>query len=168
MEIVLLYIHNEMIQRRKHMNKLGDMHWAVMYYNCNARRLETYNILWYREEFIKNLKKKVTSKEEFIQKMKSEMMHHHWSKSEWEVILTNKDSRIIMSPLIGREDIEVDVTDRKDFDWVDFFNKQAEHYRNKTQIKIDVWDQIYYKWDEFIDYCWSFHHKWQRRKKNEI
>ena len=148
--------------------KPGDMCWAVMYYNCNARRLEIYNILWYREEFIKNLKKKVTSKEEFIQKMKSEMMYHHWSKSEWEVILTSKDDRIIMSPLISREDIEVDVTDKKDFDWVGFFNKQAEHYRNKTQIKIDVWDQIYYKWDEFIDYCWNFHHKWQRRKKDEI
>ena len=144
------------------------MHWTAMYYNCNAKRFESYNVLDYREDFVKKLKKKVTSKEEFTQKMKSELIYSFWSKCEWEVILTNKDGRIIMSPWVGPEDITLDVTDREDFNWVDFFNKQAEHYINKTEIKIDIWDQIFYKWDSFIDYCWNFHHKWQRKKSTEI
>lgn len=147
--------------------KLGDMHWIVMYYNCNAKEFQPYDVLRYREDFIKKLKKKVVSKEEFAQKMKSEMMYYFWSKCEWEVLLTNKDGRIIMSPWVGPEDVTLDVTDREDFDWVDFFNKQAEHYRDKITIKIDAWDQIFHQWSTFIDYCWDFHHKWQRRKNND-
>ena len=148
--------------------KPGDMHWTVMYYNCNAKRFELYDVLKYKEDFIKKLKKKVTSKEEFAQKMKSEMMYYFWSKCEWEVIITNKDGSIIMSPWVGPEDITLDVTDREDFNWVDFFNKEVGNYINKTSIKIDIWDQIFYRWDAFIEYCWNFHHKWQRRKQNNL
>ena len=147
--------------------KPGDMHWEAMYFDINAKQFKPYNVLNYREDFVKTLKKKVSSKEEFAQKIKSEMMYYFWSKTEVEVILTNKDGRIIMSPWVGPEDITLDVTDREDFDWVDFFNKKTEHYINKTQIKIDIWDQINYKFEEFIGYCWNFHHKWQRRKKND-
>lgn len=148
--------------------KPGNMYWEVMHYNCNAQRFEPYNVLWYREEFIKKLKKKVTSKEEFAQEMKSEFKHRFWSKCEWELVLSDKDGRIVMSPLIGPEDVTLDVTDRENFDWVDFFNKQMKYYSSKREIKIDVWDQINYKFDEFIDYTWNFHHKWQRRKKDEL
>ena len=145
----------------------GDMHWFVMYYNSNAKQFQSYDVLKYKEDFIKKLKKKVTSREEFTEKMKFEMMYYFWSKCEWEVILSNINNRIIMSPWVGPEDITLDVTDKEDFNWVDFFNKQSEHYVNKNRIKIDVWDQINYKFDEFIDYCWKFHHKWQRNKLKE-
>ena len=148
-------------------HKPGGMHWFAMYYNSNAKQFQPYDILKYREEFIKKLKKKVTSKEEFADKMKSEMMYYFWSKCEWEVILSNIDGRIIMSPWVGPEDIILDVTNKEDFNWTDFFNKQAEHYTNKYRIKIDIWDQINYKFVEFIDYCWNFHHKWQRNKPKE-
>jgi hypothetical protein len=147
--------------------KPGDMCWTAMYYNVNAKEFQPYNVLKYREDFVKKLKKKVASKEEFAQKMNSEMMYYFWSRTEAEVILTNKDGRIVMSPWIGPENITLDVTDREDFDWVDFFNKKAEHYIDKTVIKIDIWDQIHYKFDEFIDYVWNFHHKWERAKKAE-
>ena len=148
-------------------HKPGDMHWIAMYYNGNAKQFQPYDVLRYKEEFIKKLKKKVVSKEEFADKMKTEMMYHFWSRCEWEVVLSNCDSKIIMSPWVGPEDITLDVTNQEDFNWVDFFYKQAEHYINKDRIKIDVWDQINYKFDEFIDYCWNFHHKWQRKKPTE-
>lgn len=144
--------------------KKGDMRWDAMYYSWNDRKFKPYNVLAYREDVIKTLKKKVTSKEEFAQKMKSEMMYYFWSKTEVEVLLTNQDGRIIMSPWVGPEDIALDVTDREDFDWVGFFNKKAEGYINKTTIKIDIFSQLFYQWDAFIDYCWHFHHKWQRKK----
>ena len=140
------------------------MHWFVMYYNSNAKQFQPYNVLKYREEFIKKLKKKVASKEEFADKMKTEMMYYFWSKCEWEVILSNIDDRIIMSPWVGPEDVTLDVTDNEDFDWVGFFDKESERYINKNNIKIDVYTQLEYKWSHFIDYCWNFHHKWQRKK----
>ena len=143
--------------------KRGDMHWFTIYYDCNAKEFKPYDVLKYREGFIKKLKKKVASKEEFTQKMKTEMMYYFWSKCEWEVLLTNEDGRIIMSPWIGPEDIVLDVTDREDFDWVGFFSKEVERYIDKTTIKIDIYDQLKYRWDDFIDYCWNFRHKWQRK-----
>ena len=145
----------------------GDMHWFIMYYNSNAKQFQSYDVLKYKENFIKKLKKKVTSREEFTEKMKLEMMYYFWSKCEWEVVLSNINNRIIMSPWVGPEDVTLDVTNKEDFNWVDFFNKQSEHYVNKDRIKIDAWDQINYKFDEFIDYCWKFHHKWQRNKLKE-
>ena len=143
--------------------KPGDMYWTAIYYNSNAQEFQPYNVLKYKEDFVKQLKKKVESKEEFSQRMKSEMMYYFWSKCEIEVILTNQGDRIIMSPWIGPEDLILDVTDREDFNWVDFFNKKVECYTNKTKIKIDIWDQIFYQWDDFINYCWNFRHKWQRK-----
>ena len=141
--------------------------WLVLYYNPNADKIEYYNILKYREDFIKKLKKKCDTKEDFSEKMRQEMMYYYWSKCEWEVVLSNVNNRIIMSPWVGPEDITLDVTNKEDFNWVDFFNKQSEYYVNKDRIKIDAWDQINYKFDEFIDYCWKFHHKWQRNKLKE-
>jgi hypothetical protein len=148
--------------------KAVDMCWEAMNFDVNTEKFKPYNVLAYREDFIKKLKKKVSTKEEFTQQMKREMMYYFWSKCEWEVILTNKDGRIIMSPWVGPENITLDVTDREDFDWVDFFSQQAKRYINKISIKIDIWDQIFYQWDAFIDYCWNFHHKWQRRKNKHL
>jgi hypothetical protein len=144
--------------------KPGDMHWIVMYYNFNAKQFQPYDVLKYKEDFIKKLKKKVVSKEEFADKIRSEMMYYFWSKCEWEILLTNNNNRIIMSPWVGPENITLDVTNREDFDWADFFDKQAEHYIDKTTIKIDIYDQLKYRWNDFVDYCWNFHHKWQRKK----
>lgn len=145
-------------------HKIGDMHWLAMYYDVNAREFKPYNVLRYREDFIKQLKKKVTTREEFAEEMRSKMMYYYWSKCEVEVVLSKKDGRIIMSPWVGPKDVTLDVTDRPDFDWVDFFDKKASQFYKKDEIKIDIFDQLNYHWDDFIDYCWNFHHKWQRKK----
>ena len=154
---------------KKYDNKPGDMYWYVTLEDINSRQFKQYNVLQYRESFIKGLKKKVTSKEEFAKKLRSEMMYHFWSRCEYEVILSNEDGRIIMSPWLPceRYDYTLDVTDREDFDWVGFFHKKIESFRRKDRVKIDVFDQLDYRWNEFVDYCWNFHHKWQRKKVTE-
>lgn len=145
-------------------HKIGDMHWTAMCFDINAKEFKPYNVLRYREDFVKQLKKKVTTKEEFAKKMRSEMMYYYWGKCEAEVVLSKKDDRIIMSPWVGPDDITLDVTDRADFDWVGFFEKKTSEFYKKDEVKIDIFDQLNYRWDEFIDYCWNFHHKWQRKK----
>lgn len=150
---------------KKDYSKPGDMHWYAMYQDINSRKFEQYDVLKYRENFIKDLKKKVSSKEEFAKKLRSEMMYYFWGKCEVEVILANRDDRIIMLPWPpGPNDNSLDVTDREDFDWVGFFHKKANEFYRKDEIKIDIFDQLNYRWDEFVDYCWNFHHKWQRKK----
>lgn len=135
--------------------------WNVYYHSWNANEFKKLNILKEHGSFVeyikKHKKKYKDNKEEFANKLRSELMYYFWSKSEWEVIITKKDGRIIMTPWCGRkEDIELDVTDNEDFDWISFYNWMADKkYGKDGSIKIDVYDQVWYRWDEFVDYCWN-------------
>ena len=152
--------------------KLGDMHWYCKEYDCNANVIKDINVLRYREEDIKKMKKKSTTKEEFTELLKREMMWQYWSRCEYELIIElADDGNIWLKPWVGcrnPEEVKVNVMDDMSFDWKGFaeyhINKQI--YKNKA--KVDVFDQLQYRWNDFIDYCWNFHHKWQRRKTNDV
>lgn len=138
------------------------MEWNVFYHNWNANELKRFNILREHGSFAENVKKckkkYKNDKEEFAKRLKSELMYAFWSKSEWEVIITKKDTRIIMTPWCGRrEKIELDVTDDENFDWLGFYDwMKDKHYADKNgSIKIDVYSQVMYRFDEFVDYCWE-------------
>lgn len=141
--------------------------WLVKYFDCNAQKITDYDVLRYREDDIKKLKKKCSTKEEFAEELRRELMWSYWSKCEWELIIElTENNHILLKPWVSCRDEEynIDVTDDTSFDWKGF---AAEHigkqiYKNKA--KVDVWDQIFYRWDSFIDYCWNYHHKWQRKK----
>lgn len=143
------------------------MTWLVKNFDQNAQKITDYDVLKYREDEIKKLKKKCSTKEEFAEELRRELMWSYWSKCEWELIIElTEDNHILLKPWVGCRDEEynIDVTDDTSFDWKGF---AAEHigkqiYKNKA--KVDVWDQIFYRWDSFIDYCWNYHHKWQRKK----
>lgn len=144
----------------------NSLSWLVTYYDCNADKIKYYDILKYRKEFIKKLKKKCDTKEEFAEKMRREMMYYYWSKCEWELIIeVDDDNRIWLNPWVGcrePENVRIDVTDREDFDWRGLAESHIgkQIYRNKA--KIDVFDQIDWRWTEFIDYCWYTRLKYER------
>ena len=146
--------------------------WIVKIFDCNAQKIKDYDILKYREDDIKKLKKKYTTKEEFAEALRRECMYRFWSKAEWELIIECiEDSRVILRPWCGcynPDEVKIDVTDDTSFDWQGF---AAEHIRKqivKNKAKIDAWDQIKYRWDEFVEYVWEYHHKWQRSKKVSV
>ena len=149
---------------RKTSNKLS---WIVTYHNCNADKIEYRDILKYREDFIKKLKKKCATKEEFAEKMRREMMWSYWSKCEWEMIVEIDDNgRIWLSPWVGSRNPQgtrTDVTDRTDFDWRNFAEGHIlnKGWRDGT-AKIDVWDQLEWRWDEFVDYLWYTRLRYER------
>ena len=149
------------------MKDFKPMGWICQHFDCNAQVIKNYDVLKYRERAIKQMKKKSNTKEEFASLLKREMMYYYWSKCEWELIMhPTDDGRIILSPWVGcrePEKVSVDVTDREDFDWKGF----ARYHCNRL-VKIDIYDQLEYRWNEFVDYCWNYRHKWQRRKKDEI
>lgn len=147
------------------------MSWKVKNYFINENKIWDYDVLKYREDQIKKLKKKYPTKEEFAEEMRHEMMWQYWSRCEYEVIIKVDDNnRVWLSPWVGCRDpesVKIDVTDDESFDWRNF----AEHHIGKQickdEAKIDIYDQLQWKWSEFIDYCWNYRHKWQRRKKDE-
>ena len=148
---------------RKEFNKLS---WLVTYYDCNADKIKYYDVLKYREDFVKKLKKKCETKEEFAEKMRGEMIYYFWSKAECEVIIEiDEDNRIWIGPWVGcrePEKVRVDVTDRTDFDWKGFAKEHIGKQIFKNRAKIDIFDQLQWCWDEFIDYLWYTRLKYER------
>lgn len=61
--------------------------WYVYIYNLNHRKIETYNIFnhgTFFKYYIKALEESAT-KEEFADKIQSELRYYFWSKCEWEI-----------------------------------------------------------------------------------
>ena len=143
--------------------------WNVKNYFCNDNKLWDYNVLEYREKQIKRLKKKYANKEDFAEAMRHEMMWMFWSRCEYEVVIeVDENDRIWLKPWIGCSDpdsVKIDVTDDASFDWRGFAEKHISKQIFKNEAKIDVWDQIEYRFDEFIDYIWNYRHKYQRGRK---
>lgn len=147
------------------------MTWLVKYFDCNSQKIKDYDVLKYREDQIKKLKKKCATKEEFAEKLRREFQSAYWSRAEYELIISvDKNNHIWLEPWCGcrnPEDVEIDVTDDTTFDWKGFAVEHISKQIYKNEAKIDIWDQISYQLDYFVDYCWNYHHKYQRRKKND-
>lgn len=143
--------------------------WFVMYHNCNADRIEKYDILKHEIDLIKKLKKKSQNKEEFAEKLLAEMMRAYWSKAEWELIIELDDTgRVWLSPWVGSrhpEDTRINITVDSDFDWVGFAEQRTRKYDNYENLveKIDVFDQLEYRWEDFVNYCWYTRMKYERK-----
>lgn len=142
--------------------------WKVKNYLVSTDKIWDYDVLSYREDQIKKLKKKCSTKEEFAEAMKLEMMSQYWSRCEYEVIIeVDENNHIWLSPWVGcqnPENVKIDVTDDDNFDWKGFANEHIGKQIYKNEAKIDIYDQLQWKWDEFIDYVWNYRHKYQRKK----
>lgn len=142
--------------------------WLVTYHDCNADKIKDYDILKYRQDFIKKLKKQCAAKEEFAEKLRSEFLWAFWSKCEWEVIIEiDNDGRVWLSPWVGSrnpEEARVDVTDRTDFDWIGFANEHIGKQIYKNRAKVDVFDQLTYgdQFEKLVDMCWYTRLRYER------
>ena len=140
--------------------------WKVKNYLINSNKIWDYDVLEYREDQIKDLKKKCATKEEFADKMRREMMYQYWSRAEYEVIIEIDESdRIWLKPWVGCSDpdgVKIDVTDDTSFDWRGFAEDHIGKQIYKNAAKIDIFDQLQFRWDKFIDYCWYTRLKYER------
>lgn len=147
------------------------MSWMVMHFDCNAQIIRSINILEYREDEIKKMKKRCATKEEFAEALKREMMYYYWSKCEAELVVEiTEDNRVFLNPWIGcidPEKVRIDVTDDDSFDWIGFAKHHIYRQIYKNKAKIDIYGQLQWVWDDFVSYCWNYHHKWQRSKTND-
>lgn len=142
--------------------------WTAKVFNFNGRSITDYDILEYREKDIKRLKKKYPDKDAFSEALRRILLAQYWSRAEWELIIAKTaDGRIILSPWCGCADPDaasIDVTDDPTFDWSGFAAFHIAKQVFKDRAKIDVYDQIVYRWDDFLDFVWNYHHKYQRSK----
>lgn len=152
-------------------NKSEGFSWTVKRFDINKKQIIDYDVLAYREEEIKKLKKQYKSFEEFSEALHMKMMSQYWSRCEYEVLLGLVDRKLVLYPWVGYsgdiEDVLYDTIEDKTFDWASFYNSHtASRYRSTPYeaMKIDVYDQLKFVWDDFITFIWNFHHKYQRRK----
>jgi hypothetical protein len=50
--------------------------------------------------------------------------------------------------------VAIDVTDDVRFDWWDFANCHLDRQHYSDKAKIDIFDQLQWRWNRLIDYCW--------------
>ena len=139
------------------------MKWTVKHYDYNIPAITDYDLFPYFEEFLLKLKKQKLTREEFAKEIKSELVYLYWSKCEYEIFIEKEnDGRIYLLPHCGGREKDVpflDVTDDTSFDWKGFAEMHIKMQIYGNKAKIDIWNQIEYRFDEFIDYCWDGIHK---------
>ena len=143
--------------------------WITYLFDFNSKKVEAYEVLKYREKFIKKLKKECQTKEAFGERLFRDFQWQYWSRCEYEMILFIEDGQVYAEPWPGGphpEEHRVNLTDRTDFNWYMFTTKMIEErgYRDET-VKVDVYDQLKYREEEITDFCWNYRHKYQRTKK---
>lgn len=150
--------------------------WNVLLHDWNADDVRAYNVLsTRREDYIKKLKKKCTTKEEFVELFDRDLMWQFWSQSEYEMILYVENNRVYFEPWCGTfKEGRIDITKDTTLDWPAFANKMLSEHgwhdanNNRTYVKFDVYDQLKFRFEELVDFVWNYRHKYQRIKKENI
>lgn len=149
--------------------------WPTLIHDFNAKTVKVHDVLAYREDRVKKLKKKYTTKEEFADALKLEFQWQYWSRAEYEMILYIEDNRVYLEPWCGTfREGKIDITDDQILNWPAFAKKMlSEHAwhdkeNNRDYVKFDIFDQIMFRFDEIVDFTYNYKHKYQRIKKENI
>jgi hypothetical protein len=138
----------------------------VKRFDINSQLIIDYDILKNRESTIKHFKKICPNKSTFSEALTREFRWAFWSKSEHELIIELVDTRILLKPWSGCWEpmrAALEVTDDRTFDWYAFAKSHIDTHSFKHEAKIDVWDQLSWKWDELVDYCWYTRLPYERK-----
>lgn len=128
-----------------------NLEWFVYFYDSNSKKIIKHNIFdhWkFKEDVKKNLKKRKT-KEEFAEKLKSNLMYYFWSKCEYEVVISSFPVHI----------------KKEEFNrLIEEFKADTEKYGHEPYgmwvhpdvgEKIDIAGQVMLNFEVFVDYVWS-------------
>lgn len=135
------------------------MDWKVKNYNINANKIEDYDIFQHNKTIINKIKKESSNKEDFSKTLNFQIMCQYWSRAEYELIIEiDENKNIWLIPWCGccnPEEVKINVTNDSSFNWKAFaeFHISKQIYKNRA--KIDIYDQIKFKWNEFVDYYYG-------------
>ena len=118
--------------------------------NINKRKIEKYNVL--NDSIIEEILKRTkdcSDKKQFAEETEHIIMYHYWSRSEWEIILTDWPPHMKTDELT-KLNTEVEKYQK------DYGKEPYSLTVNlSTAEKIDVYDQVMMNWNIFIDYVWK-------------
>ena len=124
--------------------------WNVYVEDPNLGDIKLYNVLNTGiVEEIKNRTLGTNDKEQFAEEVKSVLMYHYWSRSEWEIVLTDWVPHITIAEFDRLADELEGYRAKWDKNPYKLFVNLA------TSKKVDVWDQVQLNWNHFIDYIWN-------------
>ena len=109
------------------------MKWGVYVHNFNRNKIEEYDIFKH-ETFVKYLMedyRNCETKEQFLDRLKSELRYFFWSRTEWEVLII---------PWIGKKEEcceKIDVFDQIMMNWHVF----SEYVWNNIKSLVEVEDE---------------------------
>lgn len=148
--------------------------WPTLIHDFNSQKVKAHDVLRHREMLVKKYKKLYNNKTDFANALRKDFMSQYWSRCEYEMLLYVENERVYLMPWTGRFiNGNIDITDNAIFDWMTFAKwmlKQRgwpDRTNNRTYVKFDIYDQIMFRFDELVDFCWNYQHKYQRRKKEE-
>lgn len=134
------------------MTRKYSLTYYVFVENINKKKIEKYNVLndGILDEFKKRMKEQhITDKRQFAEMAEQVLMYHYWSRSEWEIVLTDWPPHMKLEELAKlNEEVE---KYKKDYNREPY----SLTINLSTAEKIDVYDQIMMNWNIFIDYVWE-------------
>ena len=130
-------------------------------YDINAHKIEVFNIFnhgGFAKYFGKHIRT-IKDKAEFAEAVRKELFYYYGSKAEWELVVKlTEDNRVFLYPWCGSRNPEgekLEVTNEMNFDWLGFAKEHTSKQIYKNEAKIDIYDQVMFQFDEFIDYVWN-------------
>ena len=147
--------------------EIKPLSWKVKNFDCNRQVIEDYDVLKYREDYIKKLKKKCATKEEFASELRSEFQYRYWSRAEYELVIEiDENNQIWLNPWCccrNPQNVRVNVTDDDSYDWLGFAEEHISQYRG-NDAKIDIFDQLTYgdQFEKLVTYLWTTRLKYER------
>ncbi len=154
--------------------KRAPFSWQVLIHDFNAHKIIPYDILTHREFLIKRFKKQCETKEAFAEVLRRDLMYQYWSRCEYEMLLYVENNRVYLIPWVGKLiGDKLDITENTLLDWLAFAKHLLcdrgwwDRTNNRKYVKFDIYDQIMFRFDELVDFCWEYQHKYQRHKKEE-
>lgn len=135
------------------------MEWYVYYHNFNKDKIEKYNVFDHYKfnKCVNEFLDKCETKEEFAEELEKEVKYYFLYCAQWELVIEmDNNGFVFLIPWVGSKKQEkLNVTNDKNFDWVNFAKKCTERRPHKNKAKFDVFSQLDYVWDNFVNYCWS-------------
>lgn len=135
------------------------MEWNVYNYNFNAHKIEKFNIFDHGE-FAKHFGKHIRTikdKAEFSEAVRKELFYYYGSKAEWKLVVKlTEDNRVFLYPWCGSRNPEGEKLEVTDDHWRDFAKLHIKRQQHTNEAKIDIYNQVMFRFYEFVNYCWSF------------
>ena len=78
--------------------------------------------------------------------------------AEYELIVSVAGARVMISPWCGAKDpnkSSIFIVGDDPFGWVSFAEYHIERQLWASEAKVDIYDQLMWRWDDLVDYCWK-------------